>query len=394
MAGLAERRGHEGDSFWTWREAMYRFVDQVQPEEMEAIAALAYAEMLESGFTRVGEFHYLHHDLRGHEYENSALMAQHLALAASNTGIGMTLLPVFYAQGGFGGVPPTQAQRRFLCNLKQFAELFRKCREMLRETLPDAVLGVAPHSLRAVMPEQLEDLCAMVGRGPIHIHVAEQRREVEDCIEWSGTRPVQWLLDNAEVDERWCLVHATHVDDEELAAMVARRAVVGLCPVTEANLGDGLFPAARFMALGGRFGVGSDSNVHIDAMEELRILEYGQRLTHQARNVLALNAGDSTGAALFHAARTGGAQALGVADRGLAVGAVADIVGFDDLDVAFAGRYPEAYLDAVVFAAQKPVREVWRRGELVVVAGRHVRREAIESGYRRAVSRVLGGGAG
>ncbi len=265
MAGLTEVGGRSGDSFWSWRELMYRFVDRLDPDSLQAIAEQAYVEMLESGFTRVGEFHYLHHSPGGAAYAQAGEMSGRIAAAAANTGIGLTLLPVFYAHADFGGVAPSAAQRRLIHDLDGFARLLDDCKGSLK-TLPDAVLGLAPHSLRAVTPEQLAALVPLTD-GPIHIHIAEQQREVQACLAWSGQRPLQWLLANTPVDARWCLVHATHVDASELQGIVGSGAVVGLCPITEANLGDGLFPMQAFAAAGGRFGVGSDSNVLIDAFQ-------------------------------------------------------------------------------------------------------------------------------
>ena len=286
MAGLAETRGPEGDSFWTWRELMYRFVEHLGPDEFEAIAAMAYAEMLEAGFTRVGEFHYLHRDPNGVPYADPAEMAARIAAAAHTTGIGLTLLPVFYAHSGFGGLAPKPSQRRLIHDLDSFATLLAASRKAV-VGLADAVVGVAPHSLRAVTSDELTQVAALAGQAPVHIHVAEQEKEVEDCIGWSGRRPVEWLLDRGLVDGRWCLVHATHMTQMETMAAAQCGAVVGLCPITEANLGDGVFPAATFAAAGGRFGIGSDFNVMIDVAEELRTLEYGQRLAHRRRNVMA-----------------------------------------------------------------------------------------------------------
>ena len=281
MGGLTEGRGpSEGDDFWSWRALMYRFLDRGGPDEIEAITALAFAEMLEGGFTRVGEFHYLHNDPDGQRYDDRGELAGRIAAAAADTGIGLTLLPVFYAHAGFGGAEPTHGQRRFINSLDSFAEL-------MDARLPDAVVGVAPHSLRAVTPKELAAVVPMAGDGPVHIHAAEQTKEVADCLDWSGARPVQWLLENAELDRRWCLIHATHLTDDETRRLAASGAVAGLCPVTEANLGDGVFPAVEFLAQGGTFGVGTDSNVLIDAAGELRALEYSQRLTRRGRAVLA-----------------------------------------------------------------------------------------------------------
>lgn len=386
MAGLTEVRGPEGDSFWTWRELMYRFVERLTPDDVEAIAAQAFAEMLEAGFTRVGEFHYLHHDSAGAAYADPTEMAARIAAAAEATGIGLTLLPVLYAHSGFGGAPPMAGQRRFVNDLDGYARLYEASRAAVRG-LPDAVVGLAPHSLRAVTEAELAAMMHL--SGPIHIHVAEQVKEVDDCTAWSGARPVEWLLDRFGVDRRWCLVHATHMMASERQRLAASGAVAGLCPITEANLGDGVFPAAAYLAEGGAFGVGSDSNVRIDAAEELRLLEYGQRLTQRARNVLAPGEGASTGGTLYRGALAGGAQALGVEAAGLALGASADFVTLDTDNSDVAGRTGDAILDAFVFAGGRPVKDVWRAGRQVVADGRHVERTRVAARYRRTVERLL-----
>ncbi|OHB26135.1 MAG: formimidoylglutamate deiminase [Phenylobacterium sp. RIFCSPHIGHO2_01_FULL_69_31] len=387
MAGLTELRGPEGDSFWTWRELMYRFVADLTPDDVEAIAAQAFVEMLESGFTRVGEFHYLHHGPDGRPYADIGEMAVRIAAAAETTGIGLTLLPVFYAHSGFGGAPPAPGQRRFVNSLEGYARLHEASQAAVAG-LPDAVVGVAPHSLRAVTEHELRAVAAIAG--PVHIHIAEQVKEVDDCRAWSGARPVEWLQDRFAVDDRWCLVHATHVTEGERCRMASRGAVAGLCPITEANLGDGVFPAARYLAEGGAFGVGSDSNVRIDAAEELRLLEYGQRLTRRARNVLAGREGESTGGRLYRGALVGGGQAVGVPQApGLAVGATSDIVSFPTGHEAFAARSGDAWLDSRIFAGG-PVEHVWRRGVRVVEDGRHVAREPVAARYRAALAGLLG----
>ncbi|MDP1598863.1 formimidoylglutamate deiminase [Phenylobacterium sp.] len=389
MAGLAEVRGPSADSFWTWREVMYRFLERLGPDEVEAVAALAYAEMLESGFTRVGEFHYLHHDQGGRAYADPAEMAARIGAAAEATGLGLTLLPVFYAHSGFGGGAPTAAQARFINNIDIFARLLEASRRAVAH-LPGAVVGLAPHSLRAATPAELEALVALAGDRPIHIHIAEQIKEVFDCEAWSGQRPVDWLLDHAPVDSRWCLVHATHVTPQETERMAASGAVVGLCPITEANLGDGLFPAKDYLNAGGRFGIGSDSNVLIDAAEELRLLEYGQRLARRTRNVMATQAGRSTGGDLYRAALAGGAQALGGDGLGISVGAPADFVSLDAHHPTLIGREGDAILDSFVFAARRDVIDgVWRAGRKVVSNGRHHRRDEITARYRQALEKVL-----
>jgi formimidoylglutamate deiminase len=388
MAGLTERRGQGDDSFWTWRSLMYRFVADMAPGDVEAVAAQAYVEMLEAGFTRVGEFHYVHHGADGSPYGDIAEMAGRIAAAADRTGIGLTLLPVFYAHGGFGGVGPGAAQARFLNDPGRYARLIAESRTALAG-LPDAVVGIAPHSLRAVTPDELAAILPLAGDGPVHIHIAEQVKEVADCLAWSAKRPVEWLLDAMPVDRRWCLVHATHITDEEANRLAGSGAVAGLCPITEANLGDGIFPAGAFQAAGGTFGVGSDSNVRISLTEELRLLEYGQRLQGQARNVMAGAAEKSTGRALFDGVLRGGAQALGI-DGGLTVGASADIVSLDADHPALVARTGDDLLDGFIFAGgDKLISSVWRAGEKVVSDGIHHRRAEVSVRYRRTLERLL-----
>lgn len=385
MAGMSERRGRADDDFWSWREVMYRFLDRLTPDDIEAITAQAYVEMLEGGFTRVGEFHYLHNDVDGTRYADPAETAGAIVAAAAASGIGLTLLPVFYAHADFGGAPPAPGQRRFISDIHGFARLI----EASRAKLPsDAVLGVAPHSLRAVTPEELAAIVPLAEGGPIHIHAAEQVREVEACVAWSGARPVEWLLDNAAVDARWCLIHSTHVDAHEAVRLAASGAVAGLCPVTEANLGDGVFPAVDYLVAGGRFGIGTDSNILIDAASELRAIEYSQRLTHRKRALLAGAAEPSVGATLFATAQAGGAQALGVT-TGLAHSNPADIVSLDLAHPAFAGADGDL-LDRWTFAARPGVIDnVWRGGRKVVERGRHVAADAIADRYRRTIAALL-----
>ena len=387
MAGLAERRGGSDDSFWTWREVMYRSLDRMTPAMLKAVAALAYVEMLESGFTRVGEFHYVHHDPDGRAYADPGETSAAIVSAAAESGIGLTLLPVLYSYGGFGSRPPGHGQRRFISDIDGFAVLLEAADRTTRD-LPDACVGVAPHSLRAVSPEQLALVEQIARQRPIHIHVAEQVREVEECLAWSGRRPVEWLLDHADIDDRWCLVHATHMTPAETDALARSAATAGLCPLTAASLGDGLFPAEAYVAAGGAFGIGSDSNVRIDLAEELRLLEYGQRLVQRRRNVLASGANRSTGRSIFEAALNGGARALSVA-AGLTVGAAADIVSLDLDHISLAGRADDALLDSFVFAAGKDAIDgVWRHGEQWVVKGRHRARGAIERAYVAALKKL------
>ena len=388
MAGLAERRGATADSVWTWREAMYRFVDHMGPDEVEAIAAQAFLEMLESGFTRVGEFHYVHHDASGAPYADIAELATRIAAAAGETGIALTLLPVFYLHAGFGGLPAAPGQRRFVNDIGRYGRLVEASRKAV-SSLPGALVGIAPHSLRAATPGEIVEILPLAAGGPVHIHVAEQTKEVEDCLAWSGRRPVEFLLERLPVDERWCLVHATHVTEAEIDGIVARGAIVGLCPITEANLGDGLFAAQVFADRGGRFGIGSDSNVLIDAAEELRLLEYGQRLALRTRNALARASTPSVGRSLIDATLAGGAQALG-APSTLAVGQSADLVSLKADDNALAHRRHDQWLDGWIFAGgRQAVDCVWRAGAKLVTGGRHIHREAIGRRYRQALHKVL-----
>lgn len=387
MAGLAERRGSSADSFWTWREVMYRFLDRLSPDDIEAIAAFAFAEMLEAGFTAVGEFHYLHHAPDGRPYGNIAETAERIAAAASAAGIGLTLLPVYYAQGNFGGAPPAPGQRRFLCDRDGFERLMEASARAVAG-LPDAVLGIAPHSLRAVTLDDLSWLAERWRDGPVHIHVSEQAKEVEDCLVAHGKRPIELLYDTVAVDRRWCLIHATHADAREVDRIAASGAVAGLCPVTEANLGDGVFDTTRFLARGGRFGVGSDSLIRTSAAEELRALEYAQRLTQRSRNALG-EAGRSTGRRLHDMACAGGAQALGRALGAIAPGKRADIVVLDRDHPSLAAAEGDVILDAWIFSADKAaVVDVICGGAHLVAGGRHRDRDRLLARYRDTVRRL------
>jgi formimidoylglutamate deiminase len=393
IAGLTECRGPTEDSFWTWRELMYRFVERMDPEQLEAVTALAFAEMLEAGFTRVGEFHYLHQDKSGVPFADPGELSGRVVAAAAETGIALTLLPTFYAHGGFGAVEPSARQRRFVTDLERFARIVETSRKAVR-ALPGANVGVAPHSLRAVTLEELTGVVALASGGPIHIHVAEQMREVEECVAWCGRRPIERLFEATTVDDRWCLVHATHATTWELERIAAEGTVIGLCPITESSLGDGVFPASEFQALGGRHGIGTDSNVLLDAGAELRTLEYSQRLTRRMRNVLAGQSGHSTGRSLFDAALSGGTQALcgpGAAGRvGLAPDAPLDLVSLDADHPALIERREDELLDSWIFAAGRDTIDcVWRAGEKVVTGGHHRRRDAIVARYGRALKTLL-----
>ncbi|SFP53792.1 formiminoglutamate deiminase [Bradyrhizobium sp. Ghvi] len=389
MAGLAELRGDSADTFWTWRETMYRFALSMTPDDVAAVATLLYVEMLEQGFTRVGEFHYLHHDRDGSPFANPAEMAARIAQAAETSSIGLTLLPSFYAHGSFGGAAPHGGQRRFICSVDQFASLMAASRKTIAR-LSGANIGIAPHSLRAVAPHELAAIIPLAEGGPVHIHAAEQVKEVEDCLAWSGQRPVHWLLEHAPLDQRWCLIHATHMADTEVTAFAKTGAVAGLCPITEASLGDGIFPGREFRDAGGLFGVGTDSNVLVGVADELRQLEYGQRLKHRARNVLSGGAGRSTGRTLFDDALAGGARALAQPTAGLSPGARADIVTLDAAHPSLAGRRGDALIDGWIFAAGGGAIDcVWAGGNKVVEGGQHKLRHSAREGFNAAIRRLV-----
>jgi formiminoglutamate deiminase len=388
MAGLTETPGAAGDSFWTWRQVMYGFLERLTPCDLAAIATQLYVEMLEAGFTAVAEFHYLHHDPAGRPYGDIGAMSAAIAEAAAISGIGVTFLPVFYANGGFGGAAPGEGQRRFVNSPTRYARLLDRVRKIAAD-LPDAAVGVAPHSLRAVTPECLAEIAGLCPGGPIHIHVAEQIAEVEDCIAWSGQRPVQWLLANAAVDRRWCLIHATHMTPHERRGLAASGAVAGLCPITEANLGDGVFDAVVFLAEGGSYGIGSDANTWLGVAGELRQLEYSQRLRDGKRNLLAGNR-LSTGRGLYDHALAGGAQATGRRIGRLAPGYRGDIVALDADHVALFRRSHDQWLDSWLFAGDNSVvRDVWVGGRQVVADGVHHARQAAGQAYRKTLAVLL-----
>jgi formimidoylglutamate deiminase len=393
MAGLAERLAPGEASFWTWREVMYRFLERLEPDDVRAIAAQLQVEMLEAGYTAVGEFHYLHHRPDGRPYADPAEMSLAILAAREETGIGLTLLPVLYAAGGFGGKAAEHGQRRFLHTLDDFVTLVTRLREAMAGD-PQLSLGVAPHSLRAV-PEDvlrraLEAMEAIDPRMPVHIHVAEQAREVRECLEWCGERPVRHLLRTAEVGARWCVIHATHIDDGEVADLAASGAVVGLCPTTEANLGDGLFDLGGWLAAGGAFGIGSDSHVSISPIEELRWLEYGQRLSTLRRLVAASEAEPHCGARLWKTALAGGAQALGRRIGALAPGHRADLIRLDPDHPSLLGRQGDALLDGLVFSGNaSPVHDAMVGGRWLVRDGHHLDRARIAERYRQALTALL-----
>ena len=393
MAGLTEKGGPQGDSFWSWRRLMYGFLENLTPDDIEVIAQQLYIEMLCAGYTSVAEFHYLHHDPQGRPYANPAETGERIVAAAAGSGIGLSLLPVYYAHGGFGGVASAPGQRRFVNHVDGFQRILEALAGSVRGRAAQRI-GVAPHSLRAVTPDELQWVLAAMNaidaQAPVHIHAAEQQQEVDDCLRWGGTRPVAWLLDNAGLDARWCVVHATHMNADETKALARSGAVAGLCPTTEGDLGDGFFNAAQYLRAGGRIGIGGDSHVGVDPWMELRLFEYGQRLRLERRNVLAFAIGDSLGGNLYRAACAGGAQAMGQNIGQLAPGFRADWVVLNGDDPALAEQSGDGLLDAAVFGpVRRPVRDVMVAGAWRVRDGRHAGAEASLARYRAVMKRLL-----
>jgi formimidoylglutamate deiminase len=386
IAGTTERAS-AANSFWGWREVMYRFVQRLQPADVAAIAAFLYLEMLEAGYTSVAEFHYLHHQPDGTAYLDSASLSNAVREGARQAGIRQLLLPCLYQRSGFDARSPLPEQRRFAQRTESFLQLLDT---LQRSAAGLQTTGMALHSLRAVPAASIREvLAAAPPQLPVHIHIAEQRRELEDCLKYLGERPIEALFDTVAVDGRWCLVHATHASAAELQAIVKAGAVVGLCLTTEGNLGDGRFPLDEFAAAGGRFGIGSDSHVSVDPREELRAAEYAVRIWRERRGLVASGALPHCGSFLYSAAGIGGAQALGLAGGALVAGAPADMLVLDTDRAEFAGVTDDALLDAYIFAPRPgAVRDVLVGGEWIVRGGRHPRREAIEQSYRQCLARL------
>lgn len=388
MAGLAERQQSEADSFWTWRDWMYRFAATLTPEDVHAIARQLYIEMLEAGYTSVCEFHYLHHDVDGRPYARPTALADALVAAACETGIRLTLLPVLYQRGGFDGRPLNERQQRFG---HATADFLRLVDDLRRHASPRVRIGIAFHSLRAVETATMREVLAALDEPglPVHLHVAEQQAEVADCLASHGRRPVQYLLDELPVDARWTLVHATHLDDAEVRGIARSGATVAICPSTEGNLGDGLFPLRAFLAAGGRYGIGSDSHVSVSPVEELRWLEYGQRLVEQKRNRALLGPG-STGEAMLRALASSAAASSGQAVGRIDAGQGADWLVLDDTAPALAAARIDDALDRWLFCGNRPLlREVFVAGRQRVADGRHRDREAAAAAYAATLRRLL-----
>lgn len=390
MAGLTEVVGDPADSFWTWRDLMYRLVDKITPEQLEIIASYLYIEMLKAGYTSVAEFHYLHHDRGGKTYAQPAELALRISQAAKTAGIGLTLLPVLYSFSGFGGQAATAGQSRFIHDTESYLALHEALTSQLAaETMQRT--GLCFHSLRAVTPEQMQSvLNASPQPQPVHIHIAEQQKEVDDCVAWSGLRPVEWLYRHMPVDEQWCLIHATHLMPQETQQIAASGAVAGLCLTTEANLGDGIFPGPDYLAQQGRWGIGSDSHISVSVSEDLRWFEYGQRLNKRRRNLLHLPDEPYIGNVLYQGALQGGRRALGQSIGQLAVGDRADMLLLDSRDPFLAAASDRERLNRWIFACStNPIKRVMTGGRWVIEEGRHAQEEQLTSAFSKVIQQLV-----
>lgn len=389
MAGLSEARGDQPkDTFWTWRKIMYRFLDHLTPDDVEAIAALVQMEMLEAGYATNVEFHYLHHRPGGGHYDNIGEMSARIAAAAAQTGIGLTLLPVHYQFGGIDGRALGPGQQRFGTNPEEFARLVEAAEAALATLPADAGIGIAPHSLRAVSKDGLAFVSALRPDRPLHMHIAEQIPEVEEILAGYGQRPVEWLLDNADVDHRWTLIHATQMTEDETVRLAQTGAVAGLCPITESSLGDGIFNGTTWTEAGGRIAYGSDSNIRISLVEELRTLEYSQRLRDRGRAILATRE-RSTGRVLYELGLDGGVTAAGRNTGAIAAGNWADLISVSLKNTVMAGRQGDEMLDSLVFAGHDGlVRDVWSAGRHVVTDGRHKDHDRITAAYIATIQKL------
>jgi formimidoylglutamate deiminase len=386
MAGLTERRGADPtDSFWTWRKLMFRFLDRLNPDQIEAIAAFVQMEMLEAGFATNVEFHYLHHQPGGAPYDRLGEMSERIAAAAATTGIGLMLLPVMYQYGGCDLRALGPGQVRFGNTLERFARLLDEARDAVELLPTDSGVGVAPHSLRAVAREDLSQMVRLAAGGPVHMHLAEQLAEVAEVSAAWGARPVEWALENLELSPNWTLIHCTQMTPLETEGLARSGAVAGLCPLTEASLGDGIFDGVRWLDAGGRISIGSDSNIRISLAEELRQLDTSQRLRDRSRAALA-TPNLSTGRRLFEAACIGGGLSSGRGGGLIEVGAWADLLALDATHPDLAGVQGDTAIDSFVFAGgNNMVEAVWSAGRSVVRDGRHPKHDQIVARYLDAV---------
>jgi formimidoylglutamate deiminase len=392
FAGFSEQGSEGQDSFWTWRAIMYKFLDQLTEQNAQVIATQLYIEMLKMGYTRVAEFHYLHHQIDGANYVELAQMAQAIFKAAQNSGIGLTLLPVLYRFAGFGEQAANEGQKRFINTVEQFNQLVSDC-FALSKKYNNSNVGIAPHSLRAVDKKSLTAVVNHVrsldSKAPIHIHISEQQQEVNDCLAHYGKRPVQWLLENAELDQQWCLIHATHINEQERQGIINSQAIAGICPTTEANLGDGIFPTTEFLQEQGTFAIGSDSHISVNPIEELRWLEYAQRLIKQQRAILADNKQLSVGQNLWQRAAKGGAQSTNSNTGELAVGKQADLLVLDNAQTQLFAHSEQHLLDSMMFASQQnPVQDVMVNGAWVIKNRQHAQQQQSADNFAQLLAQL------
>lgn len=389
MAGAAEVSLNPNDSFWSWRDLMYKIVQKLTPDDARIIASQLYIDMLKAGYTQVGEFHYLHHSVGGQQYDQLGEMSNQIIAAANKSGIGLTLLPVLYSHSGFGGQLPNVGQARFINSTDSYLALHRECEHALQDHSLHK-LGICFHSLRAVTKPQIDTvLTHLNASAPIHIHIAEQEKEVQDCLAWSGQRPVEWLHNEIGLNKRWCLVHATHLDDNELSVIASSQTIAGLCPTTEANLGDGIFSGVEFEKANGRWGIGSDSHVSLSIVEELRTLEYSQRLRDQQRNRLYRPEQTSVGDNLYQQALLGGNQACDVS-FGLAVGNRADFMVLDNNHPFIGASETKDLLNRWLFASNENlVKDVFVAGKQVVKDFHHAEEENSRQAFMKVIKKVI-----
>ena len=393
FAGFSEYRGNKQDSFWSWRDIMYRFVAKMTPEDAAIVAEYAFIELLKSGFTSVAEFHYLHHQQNGSRYSDIAEMSHQVINAALNAGINITHLPVLYSYAGFGHKQPSNAQGRFINTTESYVQLWERLQSHYQNT-EGLQLGIAPHSLRAVSEQQLAEIIPWVqqknANSPIHIHIAEQKQEVEDCLAFYGKRPVEWLLEKFSVDQNWCFVHATHLTEKEVTQLASSGAVAGICPITEANLGDGIFPTSEYLQKGGRLAIGSDSHILINVAEELRLLEYGQRLTKYQRAVLTSEHCSSVGQFIYLKSAFDGALASSRNSGVIEIGKRADFVVLNDKASSMLAKQNHQRLDAAIFAsAEMPISQVVIAGKVVVEDNKHSNQERVTQAYERVLNKLV-----
>lgn len=398
FAGFSEQGSEGQDSFWTWRKIMYKFLTRLDHNDAQVIATQLYIEMVKKGYTRVAEFHYLHHDIDGSPYSNHATdetlatMAQAIYKAAKQAGIGLTILPVLYQYSGFGQQKPNDGQKRFINSSTQFNQLVSDCFNLSTQ-YKNTNVGIAPHSLRAADKESIQiavnHLRTLDENAPIHIHIAEQQQEVDDCLAHHKKRPVQWLLDNFNLDKHWCLIHATHINEQEQQDIATSKAVVGICPTTEANLGDGIFPTAEFLALNGTIAIGSDSHISISPIEELRWLEYAQRLSKQQRTILSTTEQLSVGQNLWQQAAIGGAQSTNSNTGSLAVGKQADLIVLNENQTRLFANNNQHLLDSIIFASQENVvKDVMVNGDWVVKNSEHAQEQSSADNFAKLLAKL------